>query len=60
MQRVPSGVEFRPIGFGKASMKSLPVTSMKSFIIGVSVGPGLRQLRRIPVAGVRLAARRSV
>ena len=35
-------------GFGKFAMKSLPTAFSKCGIIGVSVGPGLRQLMRIP------------
>ena len=44
-----SGRALRPhSGFGKFAMKSLPTAFSKCGIIGVSVGPGLRQLMRIP------------
>jgi hypothetical protein len=44
-----SGRALRPqSGFGKFVMKSLPTACSKCGIIGVSVGPGFRQLMRIP------------
>ncbi len=49
-QACSSGVECRPRGTGKLSMNSLPYALSKSGIIGVSVGPGLMQLTRMPFA----------
>src|SRR5260221_8068759 len=44
-----SGRALRPqSGFGKFDMKSLPTACSKCGIIGVAVGPGLRQLMRMP------------
>ena len=52
-----SAVELRPHrGFGKRSMKSLPMYASNDGIIGVEVGPGLVQFTLMPLGARSKAA----